>query len=58
MFGPDSAWIASAANDGTVRTYICQLCRRLPALMKLAEGRFDRLGQRLTPAERRRYLGG
>jgi WD40 repeat protein len=39
LFEPDSQRIVTAGTDGTLRTYRCDICGRLPALLELAEGR-------------------
>jgi WD40 repeat protein len=39
LFEPDSQRIVTAGSDGTLRTYRCNICRHLPALLELAEGR-------------------
>jgi WD40 repeat protein len=57
-FFPDSRRVASIGDDGTVRTYLCELCGTTGELVRQARRRLDRLGANLTPAERRRYLGG
>jgi WD40 repeat protein len=57
-FAPDSRHIVSAGDDGTVRTYLCELCGTIDELVTLARRRLERLGRNLTPAEQRRYLGG
>ncbi len=57
-FAPDSRRIVSAGDDGTVRTYLCELCGTVDELVTLANRRFARLGRNLTPAEEKRYLGG
>jgi WD40 repeat protein len=56
-FDPSSRRIVSAGDDGTVRTYLCEICGTLPELVRLGERRLARLSGPLTPAERRRYLG-
>jgi WD40 repeat protein len=57
-FGPDSRRLASTGDDGTVRSYRCELCGTTEELVGLARRRLDQLGSNLTPAERQRYLGG
>jgi WD40 repeat protein len=55
---PNSRRVASVSADGTVRTYLCEVCGTAGELMRLARARLGRLESNLTPAERRRYLGG
>jgi WD40 repeat protein len=50
--------ITTVGIDGTVRSYACETCGSIPDLLRLAERRLAATGRRLTPAERRRYLGG
>ena len=57
-FAPDSRRVASIGDDGTVRTYLCELCGTAGELIRKARARLDRLGANLTPDERKRYLGG
>ena len=57
-FAPDSRRVASISDDGTVRTYLCELCGTQGELIRHARARLDRLAANLTPAERKRYLGG
>jgi WD40 repeat protein len=49
--------IASVDDDGSLRTYACEICGRLPSLVRLAERRLKSLGRSMSPDERRRYLG-
>jgi WD40 repeat protein len=56
-FFPDSRRVASIGDDGTVRTYLCELCGTTGELVRHARRRLDTLGANLTAAERRRYLG-
>jgi WD40 repeat protein len=49
--------LASAGDDGTVRTYLCELCGTTAQLVKLAERRIEGIGRSLTPAERKLYVG-
>jgi WD40 repeat protein len=58
ILAPDGMRILSASGDGTVRTYLCDLCGGLPALIRLAEARLTALKKELTLAERRAYLRG
>jgi WD40 repeat protein len=39
LFEPDSQRIITAGTDGTLRTYRCDVCRHLPALLELADRR-------------------
>jgi WD40 repeat protein len=48
--------IVTRGDDG-VRTYVCDVCGDLGELVALADERLSRSGRRLSPAERRRYLG-
>ena len=57
-FFSDSRRVASIGDDGTVRTYLCELCGTAPQLAVRARRLLDRLGSNLTPAERKRYIGG
>jgi WD40 repeat protein len=56
-FASDSRRIVSTSDDGTVRTYRCELCGTTDELVQVARRGLDQLGSNLTPAERRRYLG-
>jgi WD40 repeat protein len=55
---PDSRRVASVSADGTVRTYLCEVCGTTAELIRLARARLDRLGANLTRAEQRKYVGG
>ena len=57
-FFPDSRRVASIGDDGTVRTYLCELCGTAPQLAVRARRLLDRLGSNLTAASSKRYLGG
>lgn len=48
--------IVSAGTDGTLRSYVCELCPTLPGLVALAEVRLGNTKRTLSPAERDRYL--
>jgi WD40 repeat protein len=48
--------IVTRGNDG-VRTYVCDTCGGLESLLALAERRLSATGRKLTPDERRRFLG-
>ncbi len=54
-FVPGSHRIVTAGMDGTVRTWFCDICGGLDELVGLAENRRARMGQALTPEERRRF---
>ncbi len=43
-FGPDSRLIVTAGDDGTVRTYRCDVCGGIDALRAQASARLDALG--------------
>lgn len=57
-FAPDSRRVASISADGTVRTYLCEVCGTTGELIRRARERLRRLGANLTQAERNRYIGG
>jgi hypothetical protein len=50
--------IATVGVDGTLRAYAGRVCGGIPELLQLAERRLAATGRKLTPEERRRYLGG
>ena len=56
-FDPSGRNIVSGGEDGTVRSYRCQVCGGLDELTKLANDRLARTGRELDDAERERYLG-
>jgi WD40 repeat protein len=58
LFAPGGWRILTTSADGTVRTYLCELCGGIRDLIRLAEARRSALERELTPAERRRYLRG
>jgi WD40 repeat protein len=58
VFSPDGRRILTAAGDGTVRTYVCDLCGDLDDLLRIAAKRLATLAARLTASERGRYLRG
>jgi WD40 repeat protein/flagellar biosynthesis GTPase FlhF len=58
VFDPDSRRVLTAGADGTVRTYLCELCGGTRALIRVSRARQEALENGLTPAERRRYLRG
>jgi WD40 repeat protein len=49
--------IRTTGADGTLRSYACEVCGGIPALLELAERRLAATGRTLTPAQRRRYFG-
>ena len=49
--------IVTGGVDGTVRTYVCEICGGLDERVELAERRLAATGRELTPEERERYLG-
>jgi WD40 repeat protein/cytoskeletal protein RodZ len=48
--------IASVGDDGSLRTFDCEICGRLQPLVELAKRRLATLARPLDRAERRRYL--
>ena len=57
-FVPQSRRVMSIGDDGTVRTYLCELCGSTGQLIIRTKRRLDALGANLTPTERSRYVGG
>jgi WD40 repeat protein len=55
-FDPSGRTIVTGGEDGTVRTYRCELCGPLDELVELAERRLAATGRKLTADERQRYL--
>jgi hypothetical protein len=55
-FSPDGRRILTSSRDGTVRSYLCQLCGGIDALLGLADTRIAGLARLMTPAQRERYL--
>ena len=53
VFGPDGRWFATAARDGVVRTYACEVCGPSDTLVALAH---RRVGREFSAEERRRFL--
>jgi len=49
--------IVTASDDGTTRTYLCELCGTQADLTREARRRLEHLRATLTPAQRRHYLG-
>ena len=43
--------------DGTVRTYVCEICGGVDDLLALAESRLAATHRELTPEEREQFLG-
>ena len=56
-FDPSGRSIVTGGEDGTVRTYRCQICEGTDVLTALAEERLAATGRQLTEVERERYLG-
>jgi WD40 repeat protein len=55
---PDSRRVASISADGTVRTYLCEVCGTTGELIRKARAKLGRLEANLSAAERAKYLGG
>ena len=55
---PDSRRVASISADGTVRTYLCEVCGTANQLIRTARARLGRLEAGLTADEIKKYLGG
>ena len=56
-FYPSGRMVVTGGVDGTVRTYVCEVCGELDELMALTEQRLAGTGRELTTEERERYLG-
>jgi WD40 repeat protein len=56
-FDPSGRTIVTGGEDGSVRTYRCEICGGLDELVELAERRLAVTGRELTAEERERYLG-
>lgn len=56
-FGAGGLDVVTAAVDGTVRSYRCDICGGLDELVRLADRRLAETGRTLSAAEQRRYLG-
>jgi WD40 repeat protein len=56
-FDPSGRIIVTGGEDGTVRSYRCELCGPADELTTLAEARLAATGRALTPEERELYLG-
>ena len=56
-FDPSGSVIVTGGEDGTVRSYRCEVCGGLDDLVTLAERRRAATGRELSSAERERYLG-
>jgi len=54
-FTPDGRGIVTAADDGTIRSYRCEICGGVAELVQLADRRLAATGRTLTAAEKRRY---
>jgi WD40 repeat protein len=57
-FARDGRRIVTASLDGTIRSYICDVCGGLDDLLALADRRLARTSRTLTRDERAQYLGG
>ena len=57
-FSPNGKRILSTSADGTVRTYLCELCGGASDLLRIARARLAALADNLSTAERERYLRG
>lgn len=55
-FSPDGTQILTSSRDGTVRSYACEVCGGLDALVRVAEARLAALAAPLSPGDRQRYL--
>jgi WD40 repeat protein len=52
-FAPDDRTIVTSSVDGTVRSYVCEVCAGVPGLVRLADRRLAQTHRQLTPAELR-----
>jgi WD40 repeat protein len=57
VFDPSGRTILTGGEDGTVRTFRCQICDGVDELALLAEERLAATGRQLSVEERERYLG-
>jgi WD40 repeat protein len=55
-FSPDGRRILTSSRDGTVRTYMCEVCGGLESLAAVAELRLDALARPLSAAGRVQYV--
>ncbi len=55
-FSPDGRRILTSGWDGTVRSWKCEICGRVPSLEPLADRRLARTHRRLTKEERAVYV--
>jgi WD40 repeat protein len=55
-FAPDDRTIVTAGADGTVRTYVCDVCAGIDGLMSLADRRLAVTGRRLSATELSSYV--
>jgi WD40 repeat protein len=55
-FSPDGTRILTASHDGTVRLYTCEICGGYDQLVAAATARLAALADRLTPAQRARFV--
>jgi WD40 repeat protein len=51
-FSPDGSTILTASVDGTVRTYVCDVCGVFDQLAAAADARLAEIARPLTPAQR------
>jgi WD40 repeat protein len=56
-FDPSGTVIVTGGVDGTVRTYVCEICGGVDDLLALAESRLAATRRELTPEERQQFLG-
>jgi WD40 repeat protein len=57
LFARDGRTIVTSSQDGTIRSYHCDVCGGLDDLLALADRRLGRTSRALTAEERERYLG-
>ncbi len=55
-FSPDGSRILTSSRDGTVRTYACEVCGGLDALVRTAQSRLAALERPLSADDRERYV--
>jgi WD40 repeat protein len=56
-FDPTGKQIVTGGDDGTVRTYRCEICGGIDDLVRLARARLAITDRQFTPRERAKYLG-
>jgi WD40 repeat protein len=56
-FDPSGRRVVTGGDDGTVRTYVCDVCGGPDELVRLAHARLAITGRELKPRERAKYLG-